>query len=182
MTGVSIGLTAAESASAYAGQQKYVNAETAALQANLRSEYAQGQQQRIWHDQEASQKLDANAHALRAAQGKLTAAASENGVGGLSMLALANELNSNAGHYASDVQYNRDAQDSEIALQLKGFQNETQSQLNTMPQPDALGAALQVGTSAVGAYHTFFPPSQADRQGLTIPLDDMSYARAGAVQ
>jgi hypothetical protein len=40
----------------------------------------------------------------------------------------------NAGHYASDVQYNRDASDEEIHLQLKGMAGRG-------AKPDQLGAS-----------------------------------------
>src|SRR5579872_5784442 len=133
-----VGLRAVQTGLQFSGEQQYAHTEQNAINANLRNQYQQSQQQIIWHDQEAAQKLDVNARALRAAQGRLTAAAAENGVGGNSIFALANELNANAGHYASDVQYNREAQDEEIKMQMQGMQADAQSRLNTLPQPSPL--------------------------------------------
>ncbi len=105
--------------------------------------------------EEALQKLQANSKALQSAQGKFAVAASENGVGGLSIAALSSELNANAGHYASDVQYNRDASDEELALQLRGIQSDAQGKLNNIPQPSLLSAAAKVGGDAFNAYHAY---------------------------
>jgi hypothetical protein len=144
--------------------------------------YTQGQQQHIWHDEEAAQKLEANQKTLRSAQGKFAATASENGVGGLSIAALTNELNANAGHYASDVEYNRSASDQEIMLQLKGFQDDAQSRLNQIPQPSLLGAAADVAGAGLNAYAAYYPQKNDPNNNLAIPIDEVPYIRAGAVQ
>ena len=133
-----------------------------------------------FHNEEAAQKLEANTKAVRSAQGKLATAASENGVGGLSIAALSNELNANAGHYASDVQYNRDASDEEIRLQMQGIQTDAQSRLNNIRQPSLIGAAAKVGGDALSAVSTYFPTET--HRSLQIPvdaIDDLPYVRAG---
>src|SRR5258706_13847859 len=117
MTVASIGLSVVSAGAQYAGQSQYANQEAAAIKADTLNKYTQGQQQEIYHNEAASQKLEANTKAVRSAQGKLAAAASENGVGGLSIAALSNELSANAGHYASDGQYNRNASAEKLRVQ-----------------------------------------------------------------
>lgn len=167
MTAAAIGLGVAQAGMQAAGQAEYASNAANAIQSSLRNEYQQGQQQRIWHDDAASQKLAANQKQLRAAMGNLNAAAAANGVGGLSLAAMANELNANAGHYASDVEYNRKAADDEIALQLKGLQAGAQSNLNNLPEPSPLEVPLAAVGTGLSAYSTYFPQDTQRRYGAT---------------
>jgi hypothetical protein len=66
---ISIGVSMAGAAASYVSQGKQAKAHSDALVANLRNEYQQAQRQQIWHNEQASQKLEANSKAWKAMQG-----------------------------------------------------------------------------------------------------------------
>jgi len=155
VAGAGAALSIASSAAQYAGQSQIASQEQQAINTNLMSQYAQGQQQLIGRDTEANQKLQANLMQRRAAMGQLGAAAAENGVGGHSISALANEINSNAANYAGNVEQNRKMTDQEIGLQMQGFQAQAQNDLNQAKSPNPFGLLLNIGGAGLGAYSTY---------------------------
>jgi hypothetical protein len=157
MTMASVGIGGLQTALQFEGQRSYALAQAAAIRQATINTYTQGQQTQVYQNEQAFQKLKANQRALRSAQGTMQDTASANGVGGQTISALSNELDANAGSYASDVQYNRDASDEEIQMQLKGAQDQAQSSLNMIPQPNPLAIPMAIGGGAFSAYSRFFP-------------------------
>jgi hypothetical protein len=172
MAGTSAGLGLAQAGMQYAGQSQLADAQQQAIHQNLMNEYQQGQQQTIYHDNEASQKLQENLRQSRAAMGTMNATAAENGTGGHSMSALANELSANAGMYASTVEQNRQMSDLEIQQQMQGFQAQAQSSMNQVQQPDPFGLLIGGADAGLGAASNFLyikPNSSMPNGGWNLP-------------
>lgn len=161
----SLAIGVASSGAGLLGQMSQGAAVTARnkMQANLdlralNDEYTQGAHQEIYRNDEAEQKLHANSQAARAASATAAVSAGEAGVQGTSVNALMQEYDAKKGQYAADVEYNRKSENDAIQLQMKGFKDQAQSQLNQLTPPtppDYFGAIAGVGESAFSAYNRF---------------------------
>lgn len=120
--------------------------------------YKQAGTQIAQHNDEAENQLQQNERASRDAEASAMASAAQNNVTGNSVSALAQEYDSRAGSFASDVTYNRNAADNEIQLQMQGFNTSAQGQINSLRPatgPSLLTPALQIGGAAASAYATY---------------------------
>lgn len=142
----------AASAQSAANQRQYENT-IRARNANINQTNVMQQQER----EAASQKLEQNNMAARAAKSTATVSAGENGISGLSVDALLADLGTKQGRYNSSVQTNFDNSTMAIANQRENIDINAASQINSLKtpaMPDYFGAALRIGNA--GAKAGFF--------------------------
>lgn len=173
ITVASVAASAAGSVAAYQGQAQAAKAQaaqqaqqTANINKGRIDEYNQAAQQEIYHGDEAYQKLYDNAQQNRAALATAQTSAGENGLSDSSgsVAALASEYYARQGEFANDVSYNRNADITMLQEQMKGFDAQAQSRINSMTpvqRPSWITPALQIGGSALNAETRFGSTPQA---------------------
>lgn len=175
-----VAMTAAEAASQYSAQQSQASAQKAAngmqtdaIDQNRINEYNQGSQREIYYNDQAYQKMYAEAQQTRAARGTALASAADSGVdpSSISVRALAQEYAAKQGQYDQDVGYNRQATMQTIQTQEQGVDAQARSQINSERQPVSpswVSPALQIGGSAVSAYgrYAYRAPTSDPTTGL----------------
>lgn len=104
---------------------------------------------------DATQKVNDNNAASRAAQATARVSAGESGVSGLSVDALLRDLAGEAGYDNTNVEENYLRQNTALNAKRENIYNATASDINVMqtPQgPDYFGAGLRLGQAALGTY------------------------------
>lgn len=151
-------------------QNTFNNQEAANVRDATVNNYKQAETQIGYHNDEASQQFQENEKNSRNAEAGAMASAAQAGVTGNSVSALAQEYESRAGSFASDVTYNRNAADNEIQLQMQGFNTQGQSQINQLRPatgPSLITPALQIGGAAAGAAGTYYDRTRPRGGGPT---------------
>jgi hypothetical protein len=150
---------AAKAQADQAAQQKTMNnIQNAAIVQARQNQDTQAQQKMIVANDQAEQQLEANKNAERQAVGTATTSFGESGISGNSVDALANEYHDKSDQYATDVEYNRNAQEHELDWAMKGFNSEADSRVNSLKQPvypSLLSTGLQIAGSAASAYGNY---------------------------
>jgi hypothetical protein len=116
--------------------------------------YDQAQEQLAYKNTDAAQQQEDMTMKTRAALATSLTSAGENGVSGNSVNALANEYYGRQANFNSDIDYNRNADDNQIALTEQSFNTNAQSQLNQLQpaqQPTILSPILSIGGAAANA-------------------------------
>lgn len=103
------------------------------------------------------EQIQANSIAVRKAQATALTSAGESGVSGLSVGGLLRELGGMAGYDNATATTNYLRQDAQINIRRENTQNQYESTLNSIRQPqiqapDYLGAALRIGQAGLSAY------------------------------
>lgn len=133
-----------------ANQQQYDNTMTAYRQNLANIEATRGQLA-----QDASEKINENNKAGRAAAATATVAGGEAGVAGLSVDALLRDLRGEAAYDNTNVEANYLRSNASLNAQRENVNNTTTSDINSLrsaPMPDYLGAGLRIGQAGLGAY------------------------------
>lgn len=137
-------------------KQQYINT-MRAYQENL----AQVEIQKTQAARQAAQKVLVNNEQATAAAATARVAAGENGISGLSVGAMLQEIAGKRDGYNTSVQTNLGDSVNSLEAQKKNLFNTTSSQLNSMgatqsyiAQPDYLGSALKIGSAALDYYKT----------------------------
>ena len=169
MMAVTVAMTASQAAMQYQQQQQaaeqqnaYNKTQADNVRAATINNYNQAETQLAYHNDAAANQIAENERNTRSAEAEAMASTAQAGVTGNSVTALAQEYQARAGEFTSDVEYNRNAADNEIQLQMQGFSTQGQSEINSLrgvAPPSLLGPALQIGGSAVSAYGQFSPNS-----------------------
>lgn len=104
---------------------------------------------------DATQKVNENNAASRAAQATARVSAGESGVSGLSVDALLRDLAGEAGYDNTNVEANYLRQNTALNAKRENIYNSTVSDINTMqtPQgPDYFGAGLRLANAGLDSY------------------------------
>ena len=149
--------SAAQQAAAQKAQADAINARNAEQNqlnnTNVTQQYTEAQTQEQYVDNQAEQKLQANAKAARDARATALTAAGEAGVSGNSVDALSREYYSREGDFAQSVINNRNADTNRLQLQMAGFNTAGQSENNALvpgTEPSDFGTALTIGGDILG--------------------------------
>lgn len=162
-------ISALGATASYIGQSQQVSANNSAMQDyatrqsqavldNTIRSYTQSGAQTQRVDASASQKLEQEQLATRAAQATALTSAGEAGISGTSVEALAHEYEQRQAEYNTDVEMNRKAQDEEIRNQVAEIRAQGNSQLNQVKAirfqqaPSPLGLVGQYASIGAQTY------------------------------
>lgn len=169
--------TMAAQAQQAAQQQKYQNAQQAARDQQIAQNYAlsieaynrettQLQAKQRQADEGAVQKDQESSLASARAQATARVGAGEAGVAGASVDALLGDFMGQEARYRESVYSNLENQRQQTNAEIQGSQAKAEGRAQSIPsyiqapikQPDYMGAALQIGSSAFGAYNKYKSP------------------------
>jgi hypothetical protein len=152
-------VSAAQAVSSYQGQSAQAKAQeqTNQLQAGYinqarQDQMTQAQTHEGYLNDQASQKLQQSSMNERAASATLQTSAGENGVSGNSVSAIQRDYEQRQDDFATDVEYNRKADTDALNWQMRGFNTESQSRMNSLRQPvypSLIATGLQIGGAAL---------------------------------
>lgn len=155
----SLGMSAATGAVSYVGQQQQASANRDNAMQSLRLE---NQQTNLGVQQsEASDSLKAQQSQIDMLKAAATAKATagESGTSGNSVDELLGDYHASEGRYltslATQDTYNR----QQAQMQAQGEAATTQRQINSVPAPNFLGAALRIGAESLNSYTNLYGKS-----------------------
>ncbi|MBX6273946.1 virion core protein, T7 gp14 family [Metapseudomonas otitidis] len=175
---VSIAMAVVGALSAVAGHQQ---AEVAAkvqtkqheqnqrnAQAALRDSYIAIQNRQQQEAESAAQQVEERRRESVRQMSSAYAAAGEAGVSGLSVQSILADIGATAARDISTIEENRDWSLDQLNSEMSGARNQAMSQMNATTagvRPSGWATALQIGSSAVGAYASYATRTGKDPVG-----------------
>lgn len=175
---VSIAMAVVGALSAVAGHQQ---AEVAAkvqtkqheqnqrnAQAALRDSYIAIQNRQQQEAESAAQQVEERRRESVRQMSSAYAAAGEAGVSGLSVQSILADIGATAARDISTIEENRDWSIDQLNSEMSGARNQAMSQMNATTagvRPSGWATALQIGSSAVGAYASYATRTGKDPVG-----------------
>ncbi|WP_107329059.1 virion core protein, T7 gp14 family [Metapseudomonas otitidis] len=175
---VSIAMAVVGALSAVAGHQQ---AEVAAkvqtkqheqnqrnAQAALRDSYIAIQNRQQQEAESAAQQVEERRRESVRQMSSAYAAAGEAGVSGLSVQSILADIGATAARDISTIEQNRDWSLDQLNSEMSGARNQAMSQMNATTagvRPSGWATALQIGSSAVGAYASYATRTGKDPVG-----------------
>lgn len=129
----------------YMGQQEQASANAQSQMASYNAQMQQTQLMESQINQQASDQMSARAAQAQASLARLRVGIGENGGGGNSATQLENSTMFSSSQDIAALEANRASKIQQAQMGARGIQAQTQSALNAVPQPNALGTALQIG-------------------------------------
>ncbi|HHK0424574.1 TPA: hypothetical protein ACQQIU_002746 [Pseudomonas aeruginosa] len=137
-------------------------------QAALRDSYIAIQNRQQQEAESAAQQVEERRRESVRQMSSAYAAAGEAGVSGLSVQSILADIGATAARDISTIEQNRDWSLDQLNSEMSGARNQAMSQMNATTagvRPSGWATALQIGSSAVGAYASYATRTGKDPVG-----------------